>query len=350
MSHSSHPCRNPPSCPQCGHLLHHHGDRRFRCPSCGKTRRLHRRRPGPKRKCRWTPPRLAEFFLQGKFTVRDAASFQNVSYGSAHAWIQRALTRYVERSAPGTHSSDDTRLVLIADALWLWCGRERWTVYLILARGVGKTEARLAMCCAFAGNESTAGWLEAFTALPAELRGLTVGVTSDGHLGLRHAVRELFPDRAHQWCQFHVLSEFLRRLGGKAAVKRDQATRSCWGTARLLLRLDTHELRHHCYLLLRQHIRMRGCPNRTRNAVRWFCRIAENATVGHDVLNANLPLTTGSAEATCKRLRRLLRQVRPTSSEQLQRALDIFACLHPTVRCNGEFPIIGLMRKYLRKS
>jgi transposase-like protein len=346
----SHPPRSPkrrPFCSQCGHVLHRHGNRRYRCPACGRSRRLRKRKSGPKRKCRQPSTHVAEFFLQGKFTVRDAATFQGVSYGTAHTWIHRTVSRYVDESEPSRFIWRGTSVVLIADALWLRCGGERWTVYCILARHVGETVAQLIVCQAYCGSESYAGWREAMVSLPSDVRNATIGVTSDGQKGLEGAVRELCPTAAHQRCQFHVLADLRRRLGMRA-IAREEETKRCWDLARVILGLDDPLLRLQSYQLLSHSARLPGCPRRTRNAVRWFRHTAEAATVAYGVPDADLPLTTGSAEATCKRLRRLLMQVRPTSPAQLQRALQVFVRLHPSVRCNGNYAVFPLIQRNLR--
>lgn len=182
--------RKRPSCPSCGTLLHRHGGRRFKCPACGVTRRLRRRKPGPKRR-RGTSGRRTLRFLHGKTSVRDTARDHAVSYGTAHERIRRGIGSFLQQSSAGLFSWSGQDVTLVPDALWLFCGGERWTVYCVLARHVGDREARIAVCGARRGGESYAGWHAAIEALPFhEPHAATAG---DGSLHPR------LPLRAMQW-------------------------------------------------------------------------------------------------------------------------------------------------------
>ena len=302
------------------------------------------RKRGPKR-MQGVSSDASLFFLQGKITVRDAAGFLGVSYGTAHERIRRGIGRLAEKDRPKAFRWNGSKVVLVLDALWLRCNGERWTIYFVLARHTGESEARIASCGACAGSESYAGWNQAIASIPSEVRAATIGVTSDGQKGIQLAVHRLMPSAAHQRCQFHVLADLLRRLG-KRTVGTEDGTKRCWDIARLILRMDDPFIREKCYKLIISLAHPLSTSKRTRRAIRWFCRIAEQATVAHGVLDHDIPFTTGSAEAMCKRMRRVLEQIRPTSPQQIQRAIDVFVQLHPSVHCKGVFPAIGLIRTH----
>jgi hypothetical protein len=257
-----------------------------------------------------------------------------VSYGTAHERIRRGIGSFLQQSSVGLFSWSGQDVTLVPDALWLFCGGERWTVYCVLARHVGDREARIAVCGARRGGETHAGWHAAIEALPFHMRLCTVGVTSDGHGGLERAVRELCPQAIHQRCQFHVLADLLRRLG-KKAVGCNPDTQRCWQVARSILRAEDPRERKLWYDVLGTAVRMPFCPERTRDAALWFLRIAEEAVAAYRNPLADIPLTTGSAEAMCKRMRRVFLRVRPTSPAHLQQAMEVFIHLYPFVQCNG---------------
>lgn len=329
-------------CPACNLPLHRHGDRRYRCDGCGKTIRFRQRKRGPKRK-KGASKEAAHFYLRGKITVRDAADFLGVSYGTAYERIRRGVQSLAASPNSGAFVWNGTKVTLILDALWLQCAGERWTVYCVLARHVGEPDARIAVLCAGRGSESHMGWKRALLCLSEDILKAAIAVTSDGHAGLQLAARELCAGAIQQRCQFHVLADLRRRLTARA-VANDPTTKRCWETARLLFRVDDPALRQKCRKLLMLYAHPSNCLKHTRNAVRWFCRISEQATTAYSIVDGDVPLTTGSAEATCKRLRKLLCQIRPTSPAQIQRALDVFVRLHPTVKCTGIFPVYAMIQ------
>lgn len=216
-------------CLTCNVPLHRHGDRRYRCPRCGATMRVRQRKRGPKQK-QGTSTDTAHFYLRGKFTVRDAADFLGVSYGTAHERIRRGVGRFLSSTDETGFRWNCKKVTLIVDALWLWCGGERWTVYFVLARHVGESEARIVVCGGYPGSESYLGWRKALTAVPVSIRHVVIAVTSDGHAGLQLAARDSCPKAIHQRCQFHVLADFRRRLGIRS-IATDQDTKRCWETA-----------------------------------------------------------------------------------------------------------------------
>lgn len=132
-----------------------------------------------------------------------------------------------------------------------------------------------------------------------------------------------------------------RRLG-KKTVARNPETKTCWTYARLVFRLAEADLRRQAIDLLAFAATQPACPERTRTSVKWFLTAMPSATVAYANPHADLPLTTGAAEAMCKRLRRTLLQVRPTSAAQAQRAVDVCFRVHARVRCAGALPALGL--------
>ena len=183
--------------------MHRHGERRYRCPSCGKTQRSRWKKRGRKYEP-GAPADVTEFFLRGKVSVRDVAHFRNVSYGTAHEWIRRGAKKVLKESSPQVFKWNNSSVILILDALWLKSMGEQWTIYCVLARHVGEKEARIAICMARPGHESYAGWRATIGRLFPTMRRSVIGVTSDGHAGLERAVKELCPNAIQQRCQFHV--------------------------------------------------------------------------------------------------------------------------------------------------
>lgn len=334
MSHSPASRKSRPTCPGCGHILHRHGDRRWRCSSCRRTLRFVPRRRGPKKK-RGARPSPVQRFLRGRCTIRDLASLRDNSYGTAHERLQRGIFTYLSAPYPPL-TWNGSCLVLVADALWLRVGGERVTIYIILLRGTDNRQAWTFVVLPLQGWESEAGWRAALNLIPTAMRQSVIGVTIDGHSGL-HAAMENLCGEPHcrpviQWCQFHCLAELRRRLG-KKTIRHDPHTARCWSIARTILDEWRKPQRDIWVQLLALALRNPGCCQRTRLAMRWFLSVVPRVTALFDVPDSSVPATNGSAEAMCKRLRALLNKVRPSTFDRVCLASLVFRRLHPTVCC-----------------
>lgn len=335
MSHPRTLTKRHTSCPDCGGILHRHGDRRWRCVRCRSTVRFHRRRPGPKRKRGAHLGRVGRY-LRGRHTIRDLAYLCDQSYGTAHERLQRGLAVASALPVAPLQWWRGHCVILVADALWTHVGNERATVYIILLRGTESPHAYTTVALPLPGWESEAGWCRAFKRIPAEVLQEVIGATIDGHAGLHAAVQWACgePDwrPVIQWCQFHCLAELLRKLG-KRSVHSNPHARCCWMMARAVLDENRQPQRDIWAKLIILASRSADCPERTRLAMRWFLSVLPRVTALFSVPDSAVPATNGSAESLCKQLRAVLNKIRPSSWERLQSACDIFLRLHPRVGC-----------------
>jgi len=215
-------------------------------------------------------------------------------------------------------------------------GDVRITVYIVLFRHLFAKEAHVVLAHPKVGWECEQHWRWIISCIPPHVRECIVGATIDGNSGLRNAIADLcgepdFPPLI-QRCQFHCLAELRRRLG-KKAVCRDPATCLCWNMARSLLREPDAKRRSILGKLIVLAIRVPRCSKRTREGMAWFLHIAPEATVLYGKPDLGIPTTTGSAEATCKKLRSILRRIRPMNPKRILAACDMLRRLHPTVTC-----------------
>lgn len=325
-------------CPRCSRRLHRHGERRWYCPRCHRAFRFHHKRRGPKRRLRTLRPLTVRRFLAGRHSVRSLQERGQRSLGATHRRLRRGLCQ-LARGLLRPPLPAFGGVIIVADALWLRIRGRRVTVYVILVRPVWSDTAVVAVVLPREEWECEAGWRAALLELPPTLRRCVRGASVDEHAGLTRALRDLCgepgEDLPIQWCQFHCLAEFLRKLGRKT-VKRDPVTAAVWGLVRRMLREPRASARRRLIHQLQRLARRRVCPPRTVRAVHWFLARIPRVTVTFRYPRRRLPTTTGSAESSCNLLRTLFRRVRPRSMDALETACAIFLRLHPTIQCTSK--------------
>ncbi len=316
--------------------MYRHGDRRLRCPNGHGTVRIHQRKRGRPR-LRLLKVPTATAFLRGQESIRGIAARLDRSIGATHDRVRRRITVMAQRPVPSDRIPSDGPLLLIADALWTMVAGERWTVSVVIIRAVAAPVAHIVLVRPERGGEGAVSWHRAIHQLPEAVRNRVVAATTDGHRGLRDAIRSACR-RPHgnaipiQRCTFHVLAELLRRIGKKETRADAHATRA-WALARRLLREPRMHQRHAMAAGLQAVADHRRCPPRTRDAIRWFLRQVPDATVCYRATHHRMPSTTACAEAACKQLRRTLTRIRPTTESALALAADTFIRMSRPLRC-----------------
>lgn len=326
-------------CPTCGVRMHCHGDRRLRCPQGHGTFRVHPRKRGrPRRRLLRTPTAVA--FLRGRESIRGIAARLDRSIGATHERVRRRIVRIANAPVPTDRIPPDGPLICIADALWTTVAGERWTVSMVLLRAVHATEAVVALAHAEPGGEGAVSWHRATRRLPVEVRDRVVAATIDGKRGLRDALligcrrpgRNPIP---LQRCTFHILAEFLRRIGKRETRQEPVFAGRAWMVGRRLLREPRMHQRNALETILRTIGAHARCPRRTCDAIRWFIRQIPDATVCYRVTHHRIPSTTATAEAACKQLRRILTRIRPTTPSALALAAETFLRMSRPIRCKS---------------
>lgn len=229
---------------------------------------------------------------------------------------------------------------MVADAIWVRMDGSWATAYFILLRSVHGDTAVCAVSTCQRGGETVRGWRAAIRALPRKVASRIVGATIDGNGGLETALKELGEKHDHslviQRCQFHCLAEYLRRLG-KKNVKWDRNSASAWSLGYQAITAPTRNDRNVAQCLLSWLSSDPTTSTRVRSSAHWFGTQIPAVTQCYTYERCRLPNTTGSAEATCKRMRQLLTRIRPRSMQRLRMACALFPRLFPSVHCETEF-------------
>lgn len=170
------------------------GTRRRQCISCKKTWRVWLKKRGRK-KVRLHENSLIEYF-KGTFKNTKLKKRTN----SAH--LRSILKKFIQKTpwAP----IPDGPLIVVADGLIQLFGKDKYTIYFILVRGISGSKAFILPPYMRKGEENVVGWHEAFAQIPQNVFRSIRALVCDGHGGL------VYLAKGNGWvlqrCQFHLLA------------------------------------------------------------------------------------------------------------------------------------------------
>ncbi|MEK9186505.1 MAG: hypothetical protein AAB885_02880 [Patescibacteria group bacterium] len=191
------------------------GNRRRQCSSCGKTWSVWKRKTG-RRRVRITV-KLARALVLGRLLpVRSKRS------GWPQTRNQRVYRLSLSRKKCATFCLWPTippgvPLIMIADALVKYVGKEWHTWYIMLVRPVNEDTAYVIPSYHEKGTETLSGWQRALKAVDGEIANRLKALVCDGHRGLVFGARQR--ELILQRCHFHFIA-------------RIQSRRSKWKTGR----------------------------------------------------------------------------------------------------------------------
>ena len=318
--------------PCCKAKIYHFGSRRRQCSRCKRTWRIHKKRRGRKPQ-RVGHGSLKAVLLDGR-TLKTLAPRYRLTRQGLSWRFGRALPQFVSR--PRRLRLPRGPLILLLDGLYFRFRGKDWVLYVMALKPCHQNRAVFLDPVLLPGRENMAGWSQAFTTIPADIRSRIRASVSDEVAGIiRLGTSQGW---IVQLCHFHLISRLQnvrgrrnRNLAGRALrEKLYQLTRKAL-EIRAGPRLNT---------VLKELRRLVGRAKRLRvirMIVREFLRRVDHfrAYQEHPVLN--LPTTTGSVEAMNRRVRDLMRQTRSIRTPQ---ALQLWATalirMRPIVVCNGK--------------
>jgi hypothetical protein len=120
--------------------------------------------------------------------------------------MRRSLIQYIK-----SHQQDWTallpkqgRLIAVADAIWHWINREKFTTYLIMLRSLDGTEAVIMPPVFVSGHEDRRGWEQAWAQVPTAYQRRICALICDGQWWLiAFGYRKRW---VVQRCHFHLLA------------------------------------------------------------------------------------------------------------------------------------------------
>mgnify|MGYP001610592974 CR=1 FL=1 len=319
----------------CSHpVVHHHGVRRRRCSSCGKSWTLWKHRRGRKPR----PRRLrllARTFQQGLTVTQQALGRgrKRTTTTARHDQLLRAL-----EEQPWSPAIPSGRLILIIDGLWFWFESKRWTLYVMAVRSIHNDHAVFLRPILKPGRESQELWQEVIGAIPHSVRNRISALISDSLRGMEAISRQEV--WVFQRCHFHLFSRLYVYLGrNKKRLRwRLGRERSYQAVRQLVATIDQHQTG----LLIRsinRYARHPLCPRVYRSLLQETLRRMDEYRTYLQYPDLNLPTTTNVIESLNSRIRAVCSRSRGFRTPQaLQRWVTSYIRFNPTSKCRAKKP------------
>lgn len=294
--------------PCCQARATRYGGKRRQCSDCRKTFRIRPKRRG-RRATRHTERYVEQVFQRGLQVKHLARS--NVSLAAVQKRFQRRLPAVV--SKPRSMRIRGKRLILLIDGRWHSFQGERWTMYFLALKPVGRDEATILDPELRLGKESAATWKEIIeTAVRPSVKNRIIALVSDGLAGGK-GLTESFGWK-HQRCHFHLIKELEKRRGKRKHLPGWNVREQINQDIRELLRTRTETRKAFLISSLKRLSKRKECPRKIRMIAN---DVIDNLSAFHTYLihpGWNLPNTTGVMESLGNRIRIGVRKVRTPRS------------------------------------
>lgn len=311
------------------------GARRRQCGKCKCTWRIRQKKRG--RKAKRASASFASAYLSGfRSTVRNMATQRKIGRSS----VQRALARSIEKYTV-QHGNDwfmriptDGDLVLIADAIWYRIKGMKYTIYVLLLRQKCGIDAVILPPTIFPGHEDIAGWLEAVSIIPKDMKIRIGAIVCDGGTGLVNlAYRNKW---LLQRCQFHLLSAVQNYITTGPRSKNPAFAQ----TVLHLVQKVITETSQMCVLHALKELREIQMASRSKGVRRILGGLALHLNEYRTYIDYpqwNLPATSNTAESCIQCIRDLMYQCRGfRTKEKLELWLRAFVAHKKTIRCRSK--------------
>lgn len=201
--------------PCCREKIRRFGNRRRQCSGCGKTWSVWKRKLG-RRHIRISANLAHSFVLGQLLPIRSKRS------GQPQTRNQKSYRLSLSRKkcatfCPWPEIPQDVSLIMVADALVKYVGKQWHTWYIMLVRPVDEEFAYVIPSYHEKGAETVGGWQRALRTIEQSTISRIKALVCDGHRGLVFGARQR--EMIVQRCHFHLIS-------------RIQSRRSKWKTGR----------------------------------------------------------------------------------------------------------------------
>ncbi len=311
----------------CGERIQRFGGRRRRCPRCGRTWRVRKRRRGAKSR------RISHELVIRTLRERQPLARQAVKCGlpvpTLRQRFRRALTWFLEHSP--SPQAPPGELALIVDAMWFSFSRERWTLYLLALKPITAAWVRFLDPVLLPGRECLGAWQEAVKTIDPEVRNRIRAFVSDGFRGCKTVART--GGWVHQRCHFHLIAQLHgRRCRFKGTYGRE-VREAIYRLIRHTLTTPNSERLDQLREELKQLAGQPNCPKRFQMFVHDFLRELHAFRTYQDYPQWHLPTTTNVVESMSSILRNQTQHLK--NPDSLLRWATAIIRLRPQMTCNG---------------
>lgn len=228
----------------------------------------------------------------------------------------------------------DVPLIAIADAIWQWINKVRYTLYLILLKPLYHTEAIICLPLLKKGEE-TSGWPEAFEQLPSEWKKRVFALICDGNVGMISYARH------HHWlvqrCHAH-LRRYLNNYISRSPKSRHRKLGEEVHTLATILITSRDQRR-----VAKAALRLREIYHTVRSrsfkkALSGLIKHTQEFRTYLEYPELDLPTTTNAVESLNSMVRELLRRTRGFRTlESFLQWVTALLVTKKTITCNGHF-------------
>lgn len=278
--------------------------------------------------------------LVKRFINKDTPSIRSLARQKPQSreYIRRRITRSLETLLSKTKFSDKTLgtkgpLIMIADAMWYWIRKKKWTLYVILLKPIHGNSAVIMPVAVLPGHECADGWKTALDRLGKKRLNRVVALVSDGVSGLATYAKE------HGWltqrCHFHLLSSLQNYASTGSRSKNRPFAVYLTDTVRELVTTKDEQrvaaLQQELQVLL-GNLRSRGL----KRVLNGLLMDLSHFRTYLDHPELNLPTTSNAAESAIQMIRDLLYRARGFSSvRSLKNWIRALILVRSTIVCNG---------------
>lgn len=311
----------------CGETIQRFGGRRRRCPRCGRTWRVRKRRCGAKSR------RISHELVIRTLRERQPLALQAAQRGqplpTLRKRFRRALTWFLEHSS--SPQAPPGELALIVDGMWFRFGRERWTLYLLGLKPITADWVRFLDPVLLPGRECLGAWQKALKTIDPEVKHRIRAFISDGFRGCKAVART--GGWAHQRCHFHLIAQLHGRRGRFKGTYGREIREAIYQRIREALTTPHSDRLTQLREELKQLAHEPKCPKRFRMFALDFLRELHAFRTYQAYPQWHLPTTTNVVESMSSLLRNQTRYL--NNPDSLRRWATAIIRLRPRMTCNG---------------
>lgn len=317
--------------PCCKQKVINFGYRRKQCTRCKKTWRTRKRKVGRKKK------RITEK-LALNYINRAIPSLKILENPpgkkSSARYLARKSRNKLLSSLDWANVPENEPLIAIADAVMHHVAGKIHAIYIILLRPIRSSKALITEPYLAGGNESWAGWQEAFDRLPKGVSDNICALVADRHPGLRSVA--MHRGWLFQGCHFHIISQLLGRRSKRKWSHHQAMGEDLYQLAKNILTDPDEETVRAKYIPDILSIRETITSPKTRGIISGFAKNFKLYRTYLEHPELNLPKTSNSSESLNSSFQDFCYRARGFRTlESFTKWLHTFLKTKKTVTCNG---------------
>lgn len=324
IQHAKSPC--------CQGVIYRFGNRRRQCASCRRTWSIRSKKRGRK-PLRVSAKLARQYLTRGLPSLPILAQQRQLSVRRIRHRLCLSRTALLQ-SDSFLAPPPDVPLLAIADAIWQWIDRKKYTIFIILLKPLGSNQAIICPPLLCAGHE-TPGWSAAFAKLPREWHNRIFALICDGNVGL---ISQAYQNHwLLQRCHAHLRRWLNNYLSDSPLSRHRQAAEDVHRLVTVAITTRNRLELAHTVLELRE-IYQATTSRWVRKVISGFLKHVREYRTYLEHEEFDLPTTTNAVESLNSLIRELQYKSRGFSSpDALLQWITALLVIKQTMLCNGSF-------------